>query len=102
MQPGLEAIAAVAVSQAGVAAGGLSQGATATGAFANVLQSKLQDLDTDVGAAEGVLRDLAAGKAVQPHEAMITLERARISVMTFLQVRNKLVESYQDLMRMQL
>jgi flagellar hook-basal body complex protein FliE len=32
---------------------------------------------------------------------MIKLERARISVQVFVQVRNKVVESYQDLMRMQ-
>jgi flagellar hook-basal body complex protein FliE len=33
---------------------------------------------------------------------MISMERARLDVQTFVQVRNKLIESYQDLMRMQL
>jgi len=66
------------------------------------MQSKLEDLDNNVSAAETTLRDLAAGKAVEPQEAMITMERARISVLTFVQVRNKLIESYQDVMRMQL
>ena len=32
---------------------------------------------------------------------MIGLERARMSVQVFVQVRNRLVEAWQDLMRMQ-
>ena len=60
------------------------------------------ELNNSVGAAETAMRDLASGKPVELHDVMISLERARISVQTFVQVRNKLVESYQDLMRMQL
>jgi flagellar hook-basal body complex protein FliE len=33
---------------------------------------------------------------------MVGIERARIGVQTFVQVRNRLIESYQDLMRMPL
>ena len=33
---------------------------------------------------------------------MITLEQARIGVQTLIQVRNKVVEAYQELMRMQI
>jgi len=55
-----------------------------------------------VGAAETAMQSLASGRPVELHEVMISLERARLSVQTFVQVRNKLIESYQDLMRMQL
>ena len=79
-----------------------AQSVSASGTFANMMQTKLQELDANVGAAETALSDLAAGKAVQPQDVMITMERARISVLTFIQLRNKLVESYQDVMRMQL
>ena len=121
MLTGVESIAAVGASQPvmtantnplvgpesplpGVSAGvpTQGQGVTAPDTFANLMQSKLTDLDANVSAAETTLRDLAAGKSIQPHEVMITLERARISVLTFVQLRNKLVESYQDVMRMQL
>lgn len=74
----------------------------ANDAFASLMRSGLGELNASVGAAEGAMRDLAAGKAVELHEVMISMERARISVQTFVQVRNKLVESYQDLTRMQL
>jgi flagellar hook-basal body complex protein FliE len=109
MQSGIESIAAVAALQAGLPATAAPQiglaaapGMSAPDTFANMMQTKLEDLDANVGAAETALRDLAAGKVVEPQEVMITMERARISVLTFLQLRNKLVESYQDVMRMQL
>lgn len=107
MQWGIEAVAAVAAAQAGSPASGAmqfdaAQNASAPDAFANLMQRELGELNASVGAAETAMRDLAAGKAVELHDVMISLERARISVQTFVQVRNKLVESYQDLMRMQL
>ncbi len=35
------------------------------------------------------------------HEAMIALEKADISFRTMMQVRNKIVEAYQEIMRLQ-
>ncbi len=106
MQWGIESVAAVMGAAAPVAQvdapGAPADGAFAPGKFAQVLQSGLGELDASVGAAELAVRDLAAGKPVELHDVMISLERARLSVQTFVQVRNKLVESYQDLMRMQL
>lgn len=74
----------------------------ANDAFGNLIRSGLSELNSSVGAAEGAMRDLAAGKPVELHAVMISLEEARLSVQTFVQVRNKLVESYQDLTRMQI
>ena len=89
----------------GADAGALQLAATpaaATASFAKVMQHELAELNSNLGAAELAMRELAAGKPVELHEVMIELERARLSVQTFVQVRNKLTESYQDLMRMQL
>ncbi len=71
-------------------------------AFAQLMQRGLSEVGESVGAAETAMRDVAAGKPVELHEVMISLERANIGVQTFMQIRNKLVESYQDLMRMQM
>lgn len=107
MQWGIESVAAAAAVPAGPPAldatqiGAAPDGAAA-GAFARLMQSQLGELNASMGAAETAMSDLAAGKAVELHDVMIALERARISVQTFIQVRNKLVESYQDVMRMQL
>ncbi len=76
--------------------------ASAPSQFATMLVGKVSEMNANVSAAETALSDLAAGKAVEPQDAMISMERARISVLTFVQLRNKLIESYQDVMRMQL
>ncbi len=107
MEWGIESVAAIAAAQPGASTFGgapteAAQAATAPGAFASLLQRELGDLNASLGVAEKAMSDLAAGKAVELHEVMISLERARIGVQTFVQIRNKLVESYQDLMRMQL
>jgi len=111
MQPGLEALGAVQLQVD--AADMLQMGATASAASASVgtpaadifgrLMSRgIEDLNASVASAETAMSQLATGKGVELQDVMISLERARISVQAFVQVRNKLVESYQDLMRMQL
>jgi len=97
MQWGIESVAAVASTPAGPA-----HSPSGVDAFARLLQEGVGTLNARVQTAETALRDLAAGKPVPLHEVMIRLEQARLSVQTFVQVRNKLVESYQDLMRTQL
>ena len=69
--------------------------------FAQILEREVSQVSSDITAAEGAMRDYAAHKPVELHDLMIRLERARLSVQVFVQVRNKIVESYQDLMRMQ-
>lgn len=101
---GIESVAAIANAQSASLTPSISvaQGTSVPDAFANLMQEGLGDLNASVGAAEAAMSDLAARKSMELHDVMITLERARIGVQTFVQVRNKLVESYQDLMRMQL
>jgi flagellar hook-basal body complex protein FliE len=105
-QLSIESIAAVAAGQ-GMVSGtgampGVAQGASAPDTFANLIRNQISDLNSSVGAAETAMQALASGKPVELHEVMVSMERARLSVQTFVQVRNKLVESYQDLMRMQM
>lgn len=99
MQFGIEAVAAAASQVFDVAAPGKE---TSSRSFAAMMQAGMGDLNSNVSAAEAAVSDLAAGKPVELHDVMISLEQARISVQTFVQIRNKLIESYQDLMRMQL
>ncbi len=48
-------------------------------------------------AVTGVL----SGQDVSLHQAMIAMEEASVSFQLMVEVRNKLLESYQELMRMQ-
>ena len=70
--------------------------------LAGLFERQLLELDGQVAAAEDGMRALGAGRPVELHDVMIALERGRLAVQTFVQARNRLVESYQDLMRMQL
>lgn len=102
MQWGIESVSALAPLHANNLASGDPTALSAPEGFAALMRQGLGELNTSVGAAESAMGALASGKPVELHDVMISLERARISVQTFVQVRNKLIESYQDLMRMQL
>ena len=51
--------------------------------------------------ASGELQKVATGDAENLHGAMIAMEEARLEFQLLLQVRNRFMEAYQDLMRMQ-
>jgi flagellar hook-basal body complex protein FliE len=53
-----------------------------------------------VQADQGMQR-LAAGEAENLHQVMIALEEARIGMQLVVQVRNRLLEAYQEVLRMQ-
>jgi len=63
------------------------------------------DLISDVTAKQAQAADsvnaLVSGKNVSLHQTMIAMEEASISFQLMVEVRNKLLESYQELMRMQ-
>ena len=44
---------------------------------------------------------VASGEPVELHDVMLAQERASLGFELAVQVRNKLVEAYQDIMRMQ-
>jgi flagellar hook-basal body complex protein FliE len=58
------------------------------------LQHSLTEADTMTGA-------LAAGQDVDLHEVVLSLEQADLATQLAVQVRNKLVEAYQEIARMQ-
>jgi flagellar hook-basal body complex protein FliE len=70
--------------------------------FDKLMGAEVSRVNANLEVAETAMRDYASGKPVELHELMLNLERARISVQVFMQIRNKLVESYQDLMRTQM
>lgn len=72
-----------------------------SGAFGTVFDGAMSRIDSDVTAAEQALQSLASGQPVELHDVMITIEKARISVQTLLQVRNRVLEAYQEVTRMQ-
>lgn len=70
--------------------------------FSGWLAQGLSNVDASLKTADEGLRALAAGEASSPHEVMIAMEQARMNLMLMVEVRNRVVEAYQELARMQL
>ncbi|HVJ38110.1 MAG TPA: flagellar hook-basal body complex protein FliE [Stenotrophomonas sp.] len=70
--------------------------------FSSVIGEGLQATDQSIHDSDSTVRAFAAGQEVAPHELIISLEEARMRLMLLSEVRNKLVEGYQELSRMQL
>jgi flagellar hook-basal body complex protein FliE len=69
--------------------------------FGKALTNAIQGLDQVQNEADDKSVQLAAGDPVDLHEVMLARETASLDFQLALQVRNKLVEAYQDVMRMQ-
>ena len=69
--------------------------------FASVLGHFVNEVNDKQLAAGQAVNGLLAGENVSLHQAMIAMEEASVSFQLMVEVRNKLLESYQELMRMQ-
>lgn len=70
--------------------------------FAERIGEGLQELNQQLLASQVDLQRLAAGEAGNLHEVMLRLEESRIGLQLMLQIRNRALEAYQDVMRMQI
>jgi flagellar hook-basal body complex protein FliE len=70
--------------------------------FGQALASAVGSLDRVQQEANASSLQLAAGEPVELHEVMLAQDRASLQFQLAVQVRNKLVEAYQDVMRMQM
>lgn len=70
--------------------------------FADMLKNNLDKVNEKQLSSEELSQKFLRGEDVEIHEVMIASEEARISLQMAVQIRNKLVEAYQELNRMQL
>ena len=69
--------------------------------FGTWLASAVGDVNQQLARADQSLQQLATGETQNLHQVMIALEEARIGVQLVVQVRNRLLEAYQEILRMQ-
>jgi flagellar hook-basal body complex protein FliE len=67
-----------------------------------VLSQFVQDVNARQVDATQSVQGLLGGQNVPLHQAMISIEEASLSFQLMVEVRNKLLDSYQELMRMQI
>jgi flagellar hook-basal body complex protein FliE len=79
-----------------------STSAPAGAGFESLLGNFVGDVTQKQAAASDAVAGLLSGKNVSLHQTMISMEEANISFQMMVEVRNKLLDSYQELMRMQI
>jgi flagellar hook-basal body complex protein FliE len=69
--------------------------------FSQFLRDALGSVNSLQLQAEKASIDLAAGKVEDVSQVMVATEKASVALQLTMQVRNKVVEAYQEIMRMQ-
>lgn len=69
--------------------------------FLQPLTKGVDETNRLMGQADKLSNEAAVGGDVDLHDVMISAEKAGVALQLTLQVRNKLVEAYQEVMRMQ-
>ncbi|MEJ2635816.1 MAG: flagellar hook-basal body complex protein FliE [Calditrichia bacterium] len=70
--------------------------------FQSTLKSFLQDVNDSQIQTDEMTESFLKGDVTDLHQVTIAAEEARVSLELLLEMRNKLMESYQEIMRMQL
>jgi flagellar hook-basal body complex protein FliE len=73
---------------------------TAGTEFKDTLNTLLSQVNSQVQEADQMTDQFAMGKTDSLHEVMVATEKSSISLSFLLQIRNKLLEAYQEVMRM--
>ncbi|AME05289.1 flagellar hook-basal body complex protein FliE [Bacillus siamensis] len=70
--------------------------------FSELLKNSIDSLNESQVQSDQITNELAAGKDVNLDEVMIAAQKANISLTAATEFRNKAVEAYQEIMRMQM
>lgn len=74
---------------------------TPTHSFDQMLEGVVASVDTKQKTATALTQQVMLGETDQLHRSVIAMQEASVAFSLMVEVRNKLVESYQELMRMQ-
>jgi len=69
--------------------------------FSKVLEQTVDQVNTLQTEADKLAQDFAAGKLEDLHTVMVAMSKASLALEFTIQVRNKVIEAYQELMRTQ-
>lgn len=73
-----------------------------TASFAEILNVGLQKVEAKLTTANSLVRQFAVDDSIPLHQVTFALEEARLAVELAMQVRGRVLESYRELMNMQL
>ena len=70
--------------------------------FASMLSQMVSDVNAKQTASAQAVSALQSGQNVPLHQAVISMEEANVSFQFMVEVRNRLLDAYQEIMRMQI
>lgn len=79
----------------------LVESGPADGSFGTWFARELESVNQQLQLADSNVRQLAVGGTDNLHQVMLSVSKAKLQFELVLQVRNKLLEGYQEVMRMQ-
>jgi flagellar hook-basal body complex protein FliE len=71
-----------------------------TGDFSQLLKNSIEEMNDMQVQSDQMTEKLVRGENVDLHQMMIASQKASITLQTTMEVRNKVVEAYQEIMRM--
>ena len=71
------------------------------GNFSTLLKQSLDELNASQEASDKALADMASGQVKDLHQAAITVGKAETSMKLMLEVRNKAISAYKEILRTQ-
>ena len=75
---------------------GKPEPAQGSGSFKDLLLSSIQEVNTMQQAADKAVEQLATGGDVNPAEVLTAVQKADIAFRMMMQIRNKIVQAYQE------
>ncbi|MBM7586828.1 flagellar hook-basal body complex protein FliE [Bacillus pakistanensis] len=69
--------------------------------FSNFLKKSIEEVNNAQIQSDVMTKKLVNGEDIDLHQVMITSQKAGITLQATMEVRNKVVEAYQEVMRMQ-
>lgn len=67
----------------------------------NVFETLLKSTNNDQQTSDQAIKDLIEGKTDSVQEVVMAVAKAELSFQLFMEIRNNLIDSYNELMRMQ-
>jgi flagellar hook-basal body complex protein FliE len=71
------------------------------GSFGDLVSQFIEQTNTDQQMSDAAIKDFATGKTDDVQQVVLAMANADMSFQLFMQIRNHLIDSYNELMRMQ-
>lgn len=79
-----------------------AQGGGSASSFSKMLSDSIDQVNELQVQSDTSIKELVSGRSKNIHETMLTIERADTALKLMMQVRNKLLDAYREIMRMQI